>query len=70
MSPTYIKRTLEPVLKKAASEFPAVVLTGAKQRSCNIFSESVAGTFLLNSRMFGRPPWKTHVASSKCIRLP
>ena len=31
MSPTYIKRSLEPVLKKAASEFPAVVLTGPRQ---------------------------------------
>jgi hypothetical protein len=28
---TYIKRSLEPVLKKAASEFPAVVLTGPRQ---------------------------------------
>ena len=31
MSPTYIKRSLEPVLTKAASEFPAVVLTGPRQ---------------------------------------
>ncbi|MEN8809118.1 MAG: ATP-binding protein [Desulfobacterales bacterium] len=31
MSPTYIKRSLEPVLKKAAAEFPAVVLTGPRQ---------------------------------------
>jgi predicted AAA+ superfamily ATPase len=31
VSPTYIKRSLEPVLKKAASEFPAVVLTGPRQ---------------------------------------
>lgn len=31
MSPTYIKRSLEPVIKKAASEFPAVVLTGPRQ---------------------------------------
>jgi len=31
MSPTYIKRTLEPVIKKAAAEFPAVVLTGPRQ---------------------------------------
>jgi hypothetical protein len=27
----YIKRTLEPVLKRAAAEFPAVVLTGPRQ---------------------------------------
>ncbi len=31
MNKTYIKRSLEPVLKKAASEFPAVVLTGPRQ---------------------------------------
>jgi len=28
---TYVKRTLEPVLKRAAAEFPAVVLTGPRQ---------------------------------------
>jgi hypothetical protein len=27
----YIKRSLEPLLKKAAGEFPAVVLTGPRQ---------------------------------------
>jgi predicted AAA+ superfamily ATPase len=31
MSQTYIKRSLEPVLKKAAAEFPALVLTGPRQ---------------------------------------
>ncbi|MCY4613973.1 MAG: ATP-binding protein [Nitrospira sp.] len=31
MSSLYISRSLEPVLKKAASEFPAVVLTGPRQ---------------------------------------
>ena len=31
MSQTYIKRSLEPLLKKAAAEFPAVVLTGPRQ---------------------------------------
>lgn len=31
MGPTYIERSLEPVLDKAASEFPAVVLTGPRQ---------------------------------------
>ncbi|MDE0055239.1 MAG: AAA family ATPase, partial [Gammaproteobacteria bacterium] len=31
MSSPYIKRSLEPILKKAASEFPAVVLTGPRQ---------------------------------------
>ena len=31
MDSRYINRSLEPVLKKAASEFPAVVLTGPRQ---------------------------------------
>jgi len=31
MASQYIKRSLEPVLKKAASEFPVVVLTGPRQ---------------------------------------
>lgn len=31
MIPTYIKRTLEPVLEKVVSDFPAVVLTGPRQ---------------------------------------
>ena len=31
MRPTYIPRSLQPVLQKAASEFPAVVLTGPRQ---------------------------------------
>jgi predicted AAA+ superfamily ATPase len=29
--PKYIERSLEKVLRKAASEFPAVVLTGPRQ---------------------------------------
>ena len=31
MDSLYINRLLEPLLKKAASEFPAVVLTGPRQ---------------------------------------
>ena len=31
MSQIYIRLSLEPVLKKAISEFPAVVLTGPRQ---------------------------------------
>ncbi len=31
MSRSYIRRSLEPILEKAASEFPAVVLTGPRQ---------------------------------------
>jgi len=31
MSQSYIKRTLEPIIKRAALEFPAVVLTGPRQ---------------------------------------
>lgn len=31
MTGRYITRSLEPILKKAAEEFPAVVLTGPRQ---------------------------------------
>lgn len=31
MTPNYIRRSLEPVLRRAVSEFPAVVLTGPRQ---------------------------------------
>ena len=31
MEGTYIKRALEPVLKRASSEFPVVILTGPRQ---------------------------------------
>ena len=44
MNQTYIKRSLEPVLKKAASEFPAVVLTEPRQ----------SGMTTLFQRLFGK----------------
>jgi hypothetical protein len=31
MKNTYVKRTIEPVVRQAAREFPAVVLTGPRQ---------------------------------------
>jgi hypothetical protein len=33
MTQKYIGRTLEPVLRRAARDFPAVVLTGPRQSS-------------------------------------
>jgi len=44
MGSTYIKRSLEPVLRKAASEFPSVVLTGPRQ----------SGKTTLLQHLFGR----------------
>ena len=43
MSQTYIERSLEPVLKKAAAEFPAVVLTGPRQSGKTTLFQHIFG---------------------------
>src|SRR3990172_9166809 len=41
--PTYIKRSLEPVIKRAAREFPVVVLTGPRQSGKTSLLQHVFG---------------------------
>lgn len=43
MAPTYIKRSLEPVLRKAAEQFPSVVLTGPRQSGKTTLLKHVFG---------------------------
>ena len=43
MIPNYIKRSLETVLKKAVSEFPAAVLTGPRQSGKTTLLKEIFG---------------------------
>jgi uncharacterized protein len=44
MTPQYIKRSIEPILKRAASEFPALVLTGPRQSGKTTILRHLFGT--------------------------
>lgn len=43
MIPNYIKRSLETVLKKAVSEFPAAVFTGPRQSGKTTLLKAIFG---------------------------
>ena len=46
MNERYIKRSLEPVLIRATTEFPAVVLTGPL---CGVHSNDVSCSFMVTA---------------------
>jgi hypothetical protein len=55
MIPIYIKRSLEPVLEKAASEFPAMVLNGPRQSGKTKILQQLFGSLAIREAVVPLP---------------